>query len=208
MKVFFRCLRDSALQWLKNQLKFISLNDFKIIMTKIFSELVANFDSIIINFSSQKYHRCFECDVQFSSISRFLIHAQKNCNKIYTCKHCEKTFTSNNKLHMHVRLHHIKFDKTLKQRFVEERNNHINLSISRFIFSTTFKSMTASTKSLYLFIFITKAQVARFIVFSVDFSSMNSVTFKSSRRHEFTCMFFTISLNSFQTSILLHFTSL
>ena len=38
---------------------------------------------------------------------------------------------------------------------------------------------------------MTKAQVARFIVF-----------LKSSRRHEFTCMFFTFSSNSIQTSIL------
>ena len=98
--------------------------------------------------------------------------------------------------------------QTLKQRFVEERNNQINLLISRFTFSITFKSMTTSTKSLYLFIFMTKAQVARFIVFSIDFSSMNSIAFKLSRRHEFTYMFFTISLNSFQILTLLHFTSL
>ena len=71
---------------------------------------------------------------------------------------------------MHVRLHYIKFDKTLKQRFVEKENNHINLSISRSTFSITFKSMTASAKSSYLFIFMTKAQVARSIEFSIDFS--------------------------------------
>ena len=110
---------------------------------------------------------------------------------------------------MHVRLHYTKFNKTLRQRFVEKKNNHINLSISRSTFSITFKSMTASAKLLYLFIFMTKAQFARFIVFLIDFSitSMNSTAFKSSRRHEFTCMFFTISSSSFQTSILLHSTS-
>ena len=119
LKVFFRCFRDFALQWLKNQLKFISLNDFKIIMTKIFSEFVVNFDSIIINFSS-RFYICSECEIQFSLITRFLIHVQKNCNKIYTLKYCEKIFMSNNKLYIHVRLHHIKFDKTSKQRFVEK----------------------------------------------------------------------------------------
>ena len=140
-------------------------------MTKIFSELVANFDSIIINFSS-RFHICSECDVQFSSISRFLVHTQKSCFKNFTCKHCEKTFASHNKFHEHVRLRHDKkmFDKTLKQRFLERENNHINLSTSHFIFSITFKSMTISTKSSYLFISMTKAQVARFIEFSIDFS--------------------------------------
>ena len=215
-RFFSQCLRDFALQWLKNQLKFISLNDFKTIITKknSFSSISeVSLDQTIIDFSSQKYHRCLECDVQFSSTSRFLTHTQKNCFKSFTCKHCEKTFASNNKFHEYVRLHHIKKNynnKTLKQRFVEKRNNHINLSISRFIFSITFKLMTASTKSSYLFISMTKAQIARFIVFSIDFSitSMNSIAFKSSRRYEFTCMFFTISSNSFQTSILLHSTSL
>ena len=150
-------------------------------MTKIFSfvEFVANFDSIIINFSL-RYHICSKYFIQFSLISRLLIHAQKNCNKIYTCKHCEKIFTSNNKLHMHVRLYYIKFDKTLKQRFVEKKNNHINLSISRFISSITFKSMIISIKSLFLIIFITKT----FVV----------------------CLF-TSSSNSFRISILSHITS-
>ena len=115
LKILSRCLCDSASQWLKNQLKFISLNDFKIIMTKIFSELVANFDSIIINFSS-RFYICSECDIQFSSTSRFLTYTQKNCFKSFTCKHCEKIFALNNKLHEHVRLRHDKkmFDKTSK----------------------------------------------------------------------------------------------
>ena len=151
----------------------------------LFIEFVVNFDSIIINFSS-RFHICSECDVQFSSISRLLVHAQKNCNKVFTCKHCEKTFALNNKFYKHVRLHYIKKNynnKTLKQRFVEKRNNHINLSISRFIRLIIFKSITTSTKSSSLIISITKAQIARFIVFSIDFSSMNSIAFKSSRRH-------------------------
>ena len=37
IKTLFQCFRDSALQWLKSQfIKFISLNDFKTIITKIF----------------------------------------------------------------------------------------------------------------------------------------------------------------------------
>ena len=106
---------------------------------------------------------------------------------------------SNNKLYMHIRLHYIKFNKTSKQSFIEKENNHFNLSISRFNFSITFKSMTTSTKLSYLFIFITKAQIARSIVFLIDFSitSMNSTAFKLSRRQ--------FSIISRSTSIILKF---
>ena len=217
LKVFFQCLRDFALQWLKNQfIKFTSLSDFKTIITKIFSfSLISeiNFNQTIIDSSSQKYHRCFECDAQFSSTSRFLTHTQKNCYKNFTCKHCEKTFASNNKLHEHVRLHHIKEsynNKTLKQRFVERKDNYINFSISSFILLTTstssitFKSMTALTESSYLFIFMTKAQVVRFIEFSVDSSitSLNSVA--SIVSIEF-LYFVTFSTTSESTSTILKF---
>ena len=94
----------------------------------------------------------------------------------------------------------------MRQRLVEREDNHIKLSISHSISSITFKSMTTSAKSLYLFIFITKAQVARFIEFSIDFSitsmnSIESITFTSSRHYKFTCM---SSSNSSQTSTLKH----
>ena len=158
IKILSQCLRDSALQWLKNQFKFISLNDFKIVMTKIFFEFVVNFDSIIIN-SSSRFH--------ISSTSRLLAHTQKNCFKSFTCKHCEKIFTSNNKLHMHVRVHHIKSDKTLRQYFVEEKSSHINL-FNSFTSSITSRTMTASAKSSYLIISMTKAQVVCFITISVN----------------------------------------
>ena len=176
-KFFSQCPRDSALQWLKNQFKFISLNDFKTIIAKIFSISEINLDQTIIDFSSQKYHRCFECDAQFSLTSRLLTHTQKNCFKSFTCKHCEKIFALNNKFHEHVRLHKKMSDKTLRQRFVERRDNHINSSNSRSTFSITFKLMTISTKSLYLIISMTKAQVVCFIT-----SSINSfITSKISR---------------------------
>ena len=69
--------------------------------------------------------------------------------------------------------------------------------------------MTTSTKSSHLFIFITKAQVVRFIESSIDFSilSMNLIVltaFKSSYFYRHTRMSFTFSSNSTQTSKLKH----
>ena len=103
-----------------------------------------------------------------------------NCNKIFTCKHCELILNSNNKLHNHVRLHHKIFDKTLRQRFVEEKSKHINLlvtfvfvtilinsSIKFFISLITFKSTSTSTKQM-------KTQAACFNTSSTDF--LNTLT--------------------------------
>ena len=177
-------------------------------MAKIFSEPAANSDSVIIN-SSPRFHTCPECDAQFSSISRLLAHTQKNCFKSFTCKHCEEHFTSNNKLHMHVRLHHTKPDKTLGQRFAEGGDSHINLPISRSTPPTTSRSMTASAESSYLSISMAKAQVARSIEPPADTpaTSMDSaepVASTSSRHHKLTCMPPTPSPSPPQTSTLKH----
>ena len=148
------------------------MNDFKKTFAKIFSS-ITSLDSIIIN-SSPRFHTCLECAVQFSSISRLLAHVQKNCNKIFTCKHCEQEFDSNNKLHEHVRLNHSRTSaKTLRQRFVEEENKHINLSVTSVSVttlanssvisstqSTTSRSMSTSAMSSDLFISMRQAQAA------------------------------------------------
>ena len=103
-------LRGPALTWLKEQAKFTSLNSFKTAISQAFraaSTSAASPDTIIIN-PSPPYHNCIECSAKFSSTSRLLTHARKGCSKAFTCKHCEKQFGSNNKLHMYVRLHHSK----------------------------------------------------------------------------------------------------
>ena len=69
--------------------------------------------------------------------------------------------------------------------------------------------MTASTESLYLFIIITKTQIARFIEFSIDFSITSTnlivlIAFKSSHFHKHTRMSFTFSSSSSQISTLKH----
>ena len=208
IKMLFRCLRDFALQWFKNQFKFISLNDFKTIITKNFSFSSIskiNFDQTIIDFSSQKYHRCLECDVQFSSTSRFLTYTQKSCSKNFTCKYFEKTFASNNKFHEHVRLHYIKKiynNKTLKQHFVEKENNYINSSILSFtllitfISSITFKSVTTSIAlivsivSIKFFYFMTASESTSAIlkfshhsIIMMNTSIVYSFTFSSTTSH-------------------------
>ena len=108
--VLIKCLRDSTYIWFKTQLDFISLNNFKqaLIVAFSFSTFFETFTTSLdttMSHSSSSYNICFECFVLFSSISQFLTHTQKNCFKI-TCKHCEKIFNSNNKLHKHVRLKH------------------------------------------------------------------------------------------------------
>ena len=108
LKVLSRCLRGSALTWLKTQ-AFTSLNDFKKTFAAAFPpplEPASSPDRAIIGLSPQKYHNCPKCSVQCSSILRLLAHTQRDCSKSFTCKHCEKAFASNNKLHEHVRLHH------------------------------------------------------------------------------------------------------
>ena len=211
IKILSQCLRGSALQWLKDQLKFISLNDFKTAIAKVFSPSPASEaspDQAIINSSPQKYHRCPECDAQFSSTLRLLAHTQKDCSKSFTCKHCEKAFASNNKLHEHVRLHHIRksYNKTLRQRFAEEKDRHINLSISRPTPPTTSRSMAASARPSPLAISMTKAQAARSIVPPADspITSMNSAAPKSSRRHGPTCTRSTPPPSPLRISVLSH----
>ena len=152
------------------------MNSFKTALAKAFSSAApaeANLDSIIIN-PSPRFHSCPECAAQFSSISRLLAHAQKGCNKAFTCKHCEQGFDSNNKLHEHVRLNHSRTSaKTLRQRFVEGGSKHINLpvtsasvttlassSVISSTQSTTSRSMSTSAMSSDLFISMRQAQAA------------------------------------------------
>ena len=108
-KTLSASLRGPAHTWFKAQPKFKTLDSFKTALAEAFppppaSEAIP--DQAIINPSPPQYHRCTQCSMEFSSISRLLAHSQKgDCNKV-TCKHCEEGFTSNNKLHEHVRLHH------------------------------------------------------------------------------------------------------
>ena len=130
------------------------MNDFKTIITKIFSFssiFEVNFDQTIINSSSLsfQYHRCFQCFMIFSSTSRFFNHTQKNdCNKI-TCKLCEAVFTSNNKLHKHVRLHHNQKTITFSKIMIMRLKFHM-LDTSSVIFKLTSTIQTFSHQSIIM----------------------------------------------------------
>ena len=176
LKALQTSLRGPALIWFKDQAKFTSLDSFKTALAKAFPPAApaeANPDPVIIN-PSPRFHSCPECAAQFSSISRLLAHAQKGCNKAFTCKHCEQGFDSNNKLHEHVRLNHSKTSaKTLGQRFAEGGSKHINLPVTSApvmaltsppvippISSTTSRSMSASARSSHLSNAMVQAQAA------------------------------------------------
>ena len=122
----------------------------------------------MINFSSSsQYHRCAQCFMKFSSISRLLNHTQKNdCIKI-TYKHCEQKFNSNNKFHEHVRLHHNQKNDDYK--FVTFTSKIIimksNVSIT---FFATFRF------SISLFKLIKQLNIASFIS-SFTFESMSTI---------------------------------
>ena len=105
-----KCLRGPTYIWFKEQLDINSLTSFKAALAKVFPPPTASFIDTSLNSviptSSLQYHNCSQCLTKFSSISRLLQHAQKNnCSQV-ACKHCEEDFSSNNKLHEHVRLKH------------------------------------------------------------------------------------------------------
>ena len=100
-------LRGPTYKWLKEQPDFESLASFKTTLAATFPPQEAPTSPSLETapYPSPQYHSCPECNAQFSSISRLLAHTQKDCFKL-ACKHCEKSFNSNNKLHEHMRLRH------------------------------------------------------------------------------------------------------
>ena len=146
-----KCLRDSTYTWFKKQLDFNSLNNFKQALIAIFSSSQTfSIDfSKFFSHSSSQYHICLECNAQFSSISRLLTHTQRvNCFKL-VCKHCEKDFNSNNKLHKHVRLKHVrKFVNSLKA-----QRASLKASQSSILVFKTWQTLTFETSSTSLFTF-------------------------------------------------------
>ena len=145
LTILIKCLRDSTYKWFKTQLDFISLNVFKQALIVIFSfsqAISIEFSKSTLHSSSQ-YHICSQCFAKFSFISRLLQHAQKNNDFKATCKHCEKIFNSNNKLHEHVRLKHAR-------KFV----NFVTFFANSFVWRTFLKASQSSistSKTLHAF---------------------------------------------------------
>ena len=109
LAVLAKCLRGPAHKWLKEQPQFSSLASFKTALAAAFpppSQELSPTSPEPAPHPPPAYHSCLECSTQFSPISRLLAHTQKaSCFKL-ACKHCEEGFSSNNKLHKHVRLKH------------------------------------------------------------------------------------------------------
>ena len=165
LTILVKCLRDSTYKWLKTQLDFTSLNVFKQALATIFSSsqtISIEFSKSTLHSSSQ-YHTCSQCFAKFSFISRLLQHTQKNnCFKA-TCKHCEKIFSSNNKLHEHVRLKHAR-------RFVNFATSFANSFVSR-TFLKASQSSISTFKTLHAF------------SLQISFTSFITFSHKSSLSH-------------------------
>ena len=113
--LLFKCFRDFAFAWFKNQIFFIIQNfdrdltyAFFIISFKFVSKTSNQLFITFVSYFSFQYHSCVECFVQFFSLNRFLKHIkQKNvCFKI-VCKYCEQNFNFKNKFHDHIREYHV-----------------------------------------------------------------------------------------------------
>ena len=162
LSLLFECFRDSALIWYKqqqNESEIVkkNLNEWLEVLIIAFSAKTSAKSSIQISFAlfvifSSQYHFCLNCFAFFSSLTRLLQHNQIVCRKV-VCKQCEKIFESKNKLHEHIRQHHVKSSKEIinvsKRNFNREKDK-ISQTISSIISSTTtskfsiFKSITFS----------------------------------------------------------------
>ena len=185
--LLFDCLRDSALIWYKQQNKLEieivkkNLSEWlKVLIIAFSSKSFAKssiqiffFVSFASHFSSQ-YHFCLNCFAFFSSLIRFLQHIQNViCQKI-VCKQCEEIFESKNKLHEHIRQHHVKSTKKMIKDVSKRNFNREKDKISSTISNISSRISTIST---------TKFSISRFVTLSESkFSISRSVTFSESSR--------------------------
>ena len=180
------CFREFALTWYKqqreneneNEIVKKNLNEWlEILIIVFFTKFFANFsfskidifasNSFVFRFSSQ-YHFCFNCFAFFSLLIRLLQHIQKIICQKTICKQCEKVFESQNKLHEHIRQHHVKSTKKMiknvSKRNFNRKKNKILLTISL----TTISSISFKTT--------TKFSIFRFVIFS-ERSRNSSISF-------------------------------
>ena len=111
------CLRGEALTWFRSQSKYRELAVCLGAMRARFWQQAPPEAPLGARFQRQaplegppegpprapEYHHCKLCNASFSSIARLIRHTQENiCNKP-SCRHCEKVFSSKNRLHQHLR---------------------------------------------------------------------------------------------------------
>ena len=161
------CLRDFALIWYKQQCEIEveivkkNLSEWLEVLITVFSaKSLSEFEVYVSNSSvsrfSSQYHFCLNCFAFFSFLIRLLQHNQSTICKKVVCKHCERIFESNNKLHEHVRQHHAKkIVKVASKRSFNREKDKISsiilLTTSSISFKTTkisiSKSVTLSERS-------------------------------------------------------------
>ena len=118
LTLLFECFRDSALTWYKQQRESESeivkknLSEWLETLITVFSAKSSKSETSSASSASfsPQYHSCLNCFAFFSSLTRLLQHNQIICQKV-VCKQCEKIFDSKNKLHEHIRQHHVKSAK-------------------------------------------------------------------------------------------------
>ena len=147
LTLLFDCFRDFALIWYKQQCEseiVKSLSEWLKVLIIAFFAKSSKFETFTSSVSSasfsSQYHSCLNCFAFFSFLIRLLQHNQSICKKV-VCKHCERTFESNNKFHEHVRQHHTKsmknrVVKVASKRSFNKEKNKIS-SISSTISTTT-----------------------------------------------------------------------
>ena len=135
---------------------------------------------VTISFLSQLLRVLFVIDSTFATYSK--------CQKI-VCKQCEKIFESKNKLHEHIRQHHVKSTKKMikdasRRNFNKERNK-----ISSTISNISSRISTTSTTRFSISKFVTfseSSRIASFAFSSISFAiSAIIASITSSKRSRF-----------------------
>ena len=186
------CLRDFAFVWYQEQSETVkqNLNEWlKVLITAFSAKSFAKFSiqtffALSVIFSSQ-YHFCLNCSAFFSSLIRLLQHIQKIICQKTICKQCEKIFESKNKLHEHIRQHHVKSAKKMiknvsKRNFNKEKDRN-NIFITTTTTTSSISSKTTSKFSIFRSVTLSKQTRNSFISFVISASIASTASSKRSR---------------------------
>ena len=154
IQLLHTCFRDSALTWYKKQSEIESetakkgLSEWLEALTTAFpaKSSIQTPSSAPPTPPPPQYHSCLNCSASFSSLTRLLQHAQTACQKA-VCKQCAEAFESKNKLHEHIRQHHVKPSKEVVKDASGRSSDREEDKISPTISSTTSPTTSPTTSS-------------------------------------------------------------